>query len=70
MLNSQLDNQNSSFLGTGWAFPPSFNQSTGEVELISDEADIQQSLEIILSTQPGERLMLMSSPPLRHRQFR
>lgn len=58
MFNNQLDQQNSSFLGTGWAFPPSFNQATGEVELISDEADIKQSLEIILSTQPGERLML------------
>ncbi len=57
MSNNQLEIQNSSFLGTGWAFPPSFSRATGEVELISDEADIRQSMEIILATQPGERLM-------------
>ncbi len=57
MSNNQLDIQNSSFLGTGWSFPPSFSRATGEVALISDEADILQSIEIILATQPGERLM-------------
>lgn len=46
-----------SFLGTGWSFPPSFNASTGEVELTSDELDIQRSLEILLSTKKGERVM-------------
>ena len=57
MSNNQLEIRNSPFLGTGWTFPPSFNRETGEVELIADEADILQSIEIILSTQPGERLM-------------
>ena len=46
-----------SFLGTGWSFPPSFIASTGEVELTSDELDIQRSLEILLSTKKGERVM-------------
>ena len=46
-----------SFLGTGWAFPPVFNRGSGEVELVSNEDDISQSLRIILSTRPGERLM-------------
>lgn len=45
------------FLGTGWHFPPSFNMHTCEAELVSYEQDIQQSLKIILSTTPGERLM-------------
>ena len=49
--------QNSSFLGTGWSFPPTFNQDTGTVEMVSDEEDIVQSLEIILSTRPAERIM-------------
>lgn len=49
--------QNSSFLGIGWSFPPTFNQNTGTVEMVSDEEDIVQSLEIILSTRPGERIM-------------
>jgi phage baseplate assembly protein W len=48
---------NSSFLGTGWSFPPRFNQDTGTVEMVSDEEDIVQSLEIILSTRPAERIM-------------
>lgn len=48
---------NNSFLGTGWSFPPTFNQDTGTVEMVSDEEDIFQSLEIILSTRPAERIM-------------
>lgn len=51
-----------SFLGTGWSFPPQFNRGTNarnsQVVMVSAEADIRQSLEIILSTQPGERLMI------------
>lgn len=50
-------NTNNSFLGTGWSFPPTFNQDTGTVEMVSDEKDIIQSLEIILSTRPAERIM-------------
>ncbi|NEQ68644.1 MAG: GPW/gp25 family protein, partial [Symploca sp. SIO2D2] len=46
-----------SFLGTGWSFPPSFNRDTASVEMVSDETDVLQSLEIILSTRPGERVM-------------
>ena len=48
---------NQSFLGTGWAFPPKFNRRTAQVDLVSDEDDILQSLHIILSTRPGERFM-------------
>lgn len=46
-----------SFLGTGWAFPPQFNHETGTVELVSNEEDINQSLNILLSTSLGERVM-------------
>lgn len=46
-----------SFLGTGWSFPPTFNVAAGSVEMISDEADIQLSLHILLSTRKGERVM-------------
>lgn len=49
--------ENSSFLGTGWSFPPTFNQDTATVEMVSDEEDIVQSLEIILTTRPAERIM-------------
>ncbi len=46
-----------SFLGTGWAFPPSFDQELRTVELVSDEEDIRQSLNILLTTSLGERVM-------------
>jgi phage baseplate assembly protein W len=46
-----------SFLGTGWAFPPAFDNTTGTVALVSDEEDINESLNILLSTSLGERVM-------------
>ncbi len=46
-----------SFLGTGWGFPPTFSRAGRGVEMISDEADIRSSLEILLSTEVGERVM-------------
>jgi phage baseplate assembly protein W len=46
-----------SFLGTGWSFPPTFTKASSQVEMLSDEADIQSSLEILLSTRRGERVM-------------
>ncbi len=46
------------FLGTGWAFPPSFDKTYNTVEMVSDDEDIRQSLFILLSTKPGERVML------------
>ncbi len=44
-----------SFLGTGWSFPPTFT-SNGLVT-VSAEQDIYESLWILLSTTPGERVM-------------
>ncbi len=48
----------SSFLGTGWGFPPTFDRTANKLVLASDEEDIRQSLEILLSTRLGERVML------------
>lgn len=48
---------NNSFLGTGWSFPPSFEKSSGEVNMTSGEDDIQSSLHILLTTRMGERVM-------------
>lgn len=47
-----------SFLGTGWSFPPAFDNISGETVMLSDRADIESSLAVILSTRPGERVML------------
>jgi uncharacterized protein len=49
--------KSNSFLGTGWSFPPSFDRETGTVELVSNQIDIHQSLNILLSTSIGERVM-------------
>jgi phage baseplate assembly protein W len=44
-----------SFLGTGWGFPPAFTKTAG-VEMVAGEEDIRQSLAILFSTIPGERI--------------
>ncbi len=46
------------FLGQGWAFPPTFENTTCSVNLVKAEEDIKQSLQILLSTTLGERVML------------
>ena len=46
-----------SFLGSGWGFPPEFSKAAKDVRLVSEEDDIQESLNILLSTFPGERMM-------------
>lgn len=45
------------FLGTGWSFPPEFNNMTEMVVMKSDDEDIRESLAVILSTSIGERIM-------------
>ena len=44
------------FLGRGWAFPVE-TDSSGDIELAEGEIDIEQSIRLILSTAPGERVM-------------
>ncbi len=46
-----------SFLGTGWSFPPVFDKYSGDVKMVTEEEDIKESLFILLSTAPGERIM-------------
>jgi phage baseplate assembly protein W len=45
------------FLGVGWKFPVQLN-SRGEIALSHYEEDVQEAIEIILRTAPGERVML------------
>lgn len=51
------DKTTASFLGTGWSFPPRFSAHDRQVVMESGEEDIRQSIFILLSTNPGERLM-------------
>lgn len=46
-----------SFLGTGWTFPPTFDNESGIVRTSTDAQDIEESLKILLTTRPGERIM-------------
>lgn len=48
---------NDSFLGIGWSFPPEFKENTKTVTMLTDEDDIKSSLEILLTTKIGERIM-------------
>ncbi len=45
------------FLGNGWAWPVQLDPATALVATASAEEDVQQSILIILSTSPGERVM-------------
>jgi len=50
---------NKAFLGVGWSFPPEFHKHADglEVKMVTEEEDIGESLRILLSTRPGERIM-------------
>jgi phage baseplate assembly protein W len=52
-----MDTTANSFLGTGWSFPPEFNKDSRNVVMVSSVEDIEQSLNILLSTTLGERVM-------------
>lgn len=43
-------------IGRGWSFPPQVG-AQGGMALTSNKSELDQSIEIILSTYPGERVM-------------
>ncbi|MEZ4827090.1 MAG: GPW/gp25 family protein [Bacteroidia bacterium] len=45
------------FIGRGWGFPPTFDKASGGVNMLTGKDDIQSSIEIILTTGIGERVM-------------
>ena len=50
-------NQTAGFLGVGWAFPSAFDKFHHDAETTAGVENIEQSIRIILSTMPGERVM-------------
>jgi len=50
-------NNSKAFLGRGWKFPVTFRKSHKGVALSQYEQDIRESLNILLSTSKGERVM-------------
>ncbi|HMB40782.1 MAG TPA: GPW/gp25 family protein [Balneolaceae bacterium] len=49
---------NKEFLGRGWTFPPQFNRAESRVEMTQGYEDIEKSLEVLLGTRKGERVLL------------
>lgn len=53
-----MNNKTNGIYGRGWAFPPTFTvYPEGGVAMVEDQEDIRQSLQILFSTAPGERVM-------------
>ncbi|MCA9680869.1 MAG: GPW/gp25 family protein [Myxococcales bacterium] len=54
---SGSEGESIAFLGTGWGFPPSFSEGGAAVEMVAGVEDIHESLQILLATRLGERVM-------------
>lgn len=52
-----MDEGNPGFLGRGWAFPPRIDSYSGQARMVEANSDIAESLRILMSTRPGERIM-------------
>ena len=57
MNTDEMDVERKDFLGRGWSMPVELDPRTGLVATVAYEADIRQSILIILETAPGERVM-------------
>lgn len=44
-------------IGQGWQFPPTFDKTTQEAQMVSGVDEIENSLHVIMHTQLGERIM-------------
>lgn len=51
-----MRNATKDFLGSGWGFPPRLD-SRGRIELVHEEADVEEAIRIVLGTRKGERPM-------------
>ncbi|MCB2206169.1 GPW/gp25 family protein [bacterium] len=52
-----MGTRSDSFIGRGWSFAPAFDIPSASVVMEEGVEDIRQSLEILLTTTPGERVM-------------
>lgn len=57
MAENKFMNSSTAFLGRGWGFPVNFKRGFNGVDMLEGENDIQSSLEILLATALGERVM-------------
>lgn len=52
------DCTDTSFLGTGWNFPPTFSRMDNSVSTVHGEDDIHESLSILFETELNSRIMV------------
>tara|TARA_B100001093_G_C26366961_1_gene817053 strand:- start:136 stop:552 length:417 start_codon:yes stop_codon:yes gene_type:complete len=64
-----MDEIENSFLGKGWAFPPTFKKNSGDIEMSTEYVDIKESLEIYFGTRLGERIMRSDYGSVIHELF-
>lgn len=57
MADNNFINSSAAFLGRGWGFPVTFRRGGNAIDMLEGENDIQSSLEILLATSLGERVM-------------
>ena len=57
-MDKQLDNHSNQFYGTGWSFPVTFSVGNYQLDMSTDVENVNQSIEILLQTNYGERYML------------
>lgn len=50
-------NTTKAFLGRGWSFPVTFSKTSRQVVMLEAEEDVKNSIEILLQTTLGERIM-------------
>jgi len=51
------DDADPGFLGRGWSFPLRIDPANGRASMVAAEEDVNESLRILFSTRPGERIM-------------
>jgi phage baseplate assembly protein W len=56
--NANSGGSDSSFLGTGWAYPPSFDNASLQLRMSSGADNIRQSIDVLLRTPKGSRSLM------------
>ena len=56
-MDSTTNNRENTYLGSGWSFPVHFSAGNYRLALTSYEDNINDSIDIILQTRTGERIL-------------
>ena len=56
-MDNQIKQHEHSYLGSGWAFPVTFSVGNYRLNLTAYESNINDSIDIILKTRMGERIL-------------